>query len=149
MTSEDTPTALMAGRTVSRIGYGAMQLERLHDDRRDAVALLRRAVELGVDHVDTAQFYGDGFVNDVIREALRPEDDVLVVSKVGADPDPGGPRPAASGAAARATARQRRGQPATASARPAPGGQPAPRRRRPRPAPLTATRSSTSTTSSR
>ncbi len=81
----------MAGRTVSRVGYGAMQLERLHDDRRAAVALLRHAVDLGVDHVDTAQFYGDGFVNDVIREALRPEDDVLVVSKVGATSDPGGP----------------------------------------------------------
>ena len=38
----------------------------------EAVALLRRAVELGVDHVDTAAFYGSGFVNDVIREALAP-----------------------------------------------------------------------------
>ncbi|GAA1724372.1 aldo/keto reductase [Nonomuraea bangladeshensis] len=83
----------LAGRTVSRVGYGAMQLERLHGDRRAAVALLRHAVELGVDHVDTAQFYGDGFVNEVIREALTPEDDVLVVSKVGAVSDPGGPFP--------------------------------------------------------
>ncbi|WP_042399560.1 aldo/keto reductase [Streptacidiphilus carbonis] len=80
----------LAGRTVSRIGYGAMQLERLHGDRAAAVALLRRAVELGVDHVDTAQFYGDGFVNGLIREAFHPEDGVVVVSKVGADPDPGG-----------------------------------------------------------
>ncbi|MFD7923435.1 aldo/keto reductase [Streptomyces sp. NPDC059740] len=79
--------------TVSRIGYGAMQLPRLREDRGTAVALLRRAVELGVDHVDTAQFYGDGLVNDLIREALRPEDGVLVVSKVGADPDSGGPHP--------------------------------------------------------
>ncbi|MEU6356854.1 aldo/keto reductase [Streptomyces sp. NPDC047072] len=86
-------TAAFAGRTVSRIGYGAMQLERLHDRREEAVALLRRAVELGVDHVDTADFYGFGFVNSVISEALRPEDDVLVVTKVGADPDPGGPIP--------------------------------------------------------
>ncbi|EFL24006.1 putative oxidoreductase YdbC [Streptomyces himastatinicus ATCC 53653] len=107
MTSENTPTpevapagtprpggpGSMAGRTVSRVGYGAMQLERLYGDRRAAVALLRHAVDLGVDHVDTAQFYGDGFVNDVIREALRPEDDVLVVSKVGATSDPGGPFP--------------------------------------------------------
>jgi pyridoxine 4-dehydrogenase len=84
---------LLAGRTVSRIGYGAMQLERLRGDRAAAVALLRRAVELGVDHVDTAQFYGDGLVNGLIREALRPEDGVLVVSKVGADPDPGAPIP--------------------------------------------------------
>jgi pyridoxine 4-dehydrogenase len=70
-----------------------LQLERLRDRRGEAVGLLRRAVELGVDHVDTAQFYGFGFANDVIREALRPEDGVLVVTKVGADPDPGGPLP--------------------------------------------------------
>ncbi|MFG2636712.1 aldo/keto reductase [Streptomyces sp. NPDC048362] len=88
-----TTTASFAGRTVFRIGYGAMQLERLHDRRGEAVALLHRAVELGADHVDTAEFYGFGFVNDVIREALRPEDDVLVVTKVGADPNPGGRLP--------------------------------------------------------
>ncbi|SEF23796.1 Predicted oxidoreductase [Amycolatopsis pretoriensis] len=88
-----TKSARLAGRTVSRVGYGAMQLERLHADRDQAVALLRRAFDLGVDHVDTAQFYGNGFVNEVIREAVRPGDDVLVVSKVGADPDPGGPIP--------------------------------------------------------
>ncbi|MEV0826788.1 aldo/keto reductase [Nonomuraea rubra] len=103
MTFEGTPASaraerpggagLMAGRTVSRVGYGAMQLDRLRDDRDAAVALLRHAFDLGVDHVDTAQFYGDGFVNDVIREALRPGDDVLVVSKVGAVSDPGGPIP--------------------------------------------------------
>ncbi|MEU4986019.1 aldo/keto reductase [Streptomyces sp. NPDC021969] len=88
-----TLTAPFAGRTVARVGYGALQLERLHRDRGAAVALLRRAVELGVDHVDTAQFYGFGFANQVIREALRPEGGVLVVTKVGADPDPGGPMP--------------------------------------------------------
>jgi pyridoxine 4-dehydrogenase len=88
-----TPTASFAGRTVSRIGYGALQLERLHDRRAEAVALLRHAVELGVDHMDTAEFYGFGFANAVIREALRPEDDVLVVTKVGADPNPGGHPP--------------------------------------------------------
>ncbi|GGT13546.1 aldo/keto reductase [Streptomyces griseoviridis] len=86
-------TGELAGRAVARVGYGAMQLERLRDDRPAAVALLRHAIDLGVDHVDTAQFYGDGFVNDVIREALRPGDDVLVVSKVGAVSDPGGPFP--------------------------------------------------------
>ncbi len=80
----------LGGHTVARVGYGAMQLERLHTDRAAAVALLRRAVELGVDHVDTAQFYGDGFVNGVIREALGSGNaDVVVVSKVGADPDSG------------------------------------------------------------
>ncbi|MDX3056160.1 aldo/keto reductase [Streptomyces sp. NE06-03E] len=83
----------LAGRTVSRVGFGAMQLERLRGDRKAAVALLRRSVELGIDHIDTAQFYGHGFVNDVIREAIRPEDDVIVVSKVGADPEPDGPVP--------------------------------------------------------
>ncbi|MEK0097173.1 aldo/keto reductase [Streptomyces sp. A475] len=83
----------LAGRTVSRVGFGAMQLERLRDDRGGALALLRRAIELGVDHVDTAHFYGDSFVNGLLREALRPEDGVLVVSKVGADPDPGGRLP--------------------------------------------------------
>lgn len=88
-----TPTASFAGRTVFRIGYGALQLERLHDRRGEAVALLRRAVEMGVGHVDTAEFYGSGFANDVIREALRPEEDVLVVTKVGADPNPGGNPP--------------------------------------------------------
>ncbi|WP_406835681.1 aldo/keto reductase [Streptomyces sp. AHU1] len=88
-----TATAPLATRTVFRIGYGALQLERLRDRRDEAVALVRRAVELGVDHVDTAEFYGFGFANDVIREALRPEDDVLVVTKVGADPDPGGHLP--------------------------------------------------------
>ncbi|MFG2673478.1 MULTISPECIES: aldo/keto reductase [unclassified Streptomyces] len=81
----------LAGRTVSRVGYGAMQLRRL--DRAAAITLLRRSVELGIDHVDTAHFYGTGFVNEVIAAALRPEDDVLVVSKVGAEPAAGGPVP--------------------------------------------------------
>ncbi len=80
----------LAGRTVSRIGYGAMQLEHLRGDRGAAVALLRRAVALGVDHVDTAQFYGDGLVNGLIRDALGPDDRVVVVTKVGADANPGG-----------------------------------------------------------
>ncbi|MFI9489907.1 aldo/keto reductase [Promicromonospora sp. NPDC052451] len=86
-------TAPLAGHTVSRVGYGAMQLERLHGDRAAAAALLRRAVELGVDHFDTAQFYGNGFVNELLRDTLRPEDGAVVVSKVGADPDPHGPVP--------------------------------------------------------
>ncbi|MET7894553.1 aldo/keto reductase [Streptomyces mirabilis] len=88
-----TLTASFADRTVLRVGYGALQLERLHAHRDEAVELLRRAVELGVDHVDTAEFYGFGFANDVIRETLRPEDGVLVVTKVGADPNPGGRLP--------------------------------------------------------
>ena len=98
-TSELSPTGVpraggtgtIGARPVARIGYGAMQLERLREDRDTAIAVLRRAVELGVDHVDTAQFYGDGYVNELIRDAYGPEDGVLVVSKVGADPNPGGP----------------------------------------------------------
>ncbi|MFI6935416.1 aldo/keto reductase [Streptomyces sp. NPDC050287] len=86
-------TGRLAGRTVSRIGFGAMQLERLRTDRRAAIRMLRRCIELGIDHIDTAQFYGHGFVNEAIREAVRPEDDVMVVSKVGADPDSDGPLP--------------------------------------------------------
>ena len=85
-------TATLAGQTVARIGYGALQLERLRGDRAAAVRLVRRAVELGVDHIDTAEFYGDGFVNQVLQEALDPGD-AVVVSKVGADPDPDGPFP--------------------------------------------------------
>lgn len=66
---------------VLRVGFGAMQLE--HTDPADAVKVLRRAVELGVDHLDTAQFYGT--VNDLIRTALYPYADGLrIVTKVGA-----------------------------------------------------------------
>jgi aryl-alcohol dehydrogenase-like predicted oxidoreductase len=76
--------------TVHRIGFGAMQLPgprvmgppRDHDE---AVAVLRRAVELGVDHIDTAQYYGPNVSNELIREALHPySDDLVLVSKVGA-----------------------------------------------------------------
>jgi pyridoxine 4-dehydrogenase len=69
--------------TVARVGYGAMQLFEPSLD--DAVAVLRRAVELGVDHIDTASFYGPGEVNRRIRKALAPfPDDLVIVSKVGA-----------------------------------------------------------------
>ena len=75
---------------VHRIGFGAMQLPgpgvfgppRDHDA---AIAVLRRAVELGVDHIDTAQYYGPDVSNALIREALHPySDDLVLVSKVGA-----------------------------------------------------------------
>ncbi|MBB3050078.1 aryl-alcohol dehydrogenase-like predicted oxidoreductase [Prauserella isguenensis] len=75
---------------VHRIGFGAMQLPgpgvmgppRDHDE---AVAVLRRGVELGVDHIDTAQFYGPDVANELIREALHPYPDGLALaSKVGA-----------------------------------------------------------------
>lgn len=86
-------TTVLAGRTVSRIGYGAMQLDRLRSDRDSAARLLRRAVELGVDHIDTAEFYGFGFMNEIIGEAVRPEDDVTIVTKVGWEADGDGPMP--------------------------------------------------------
>ena len=68
---------------VLRVGFGAMQLE--HGDPADAVKVLRRAVELGVDHIDTAQFYGPGTVNDLIKTALHPyAGNLHLVTKVGA-----------------------------------------------------------------
>ncbi len=80
----------LAGKAIARIGFGAMQLaerparEPLSVDA--AVTLLRRAVELGINHFDTAQFYGDGTSNDLLRRALAPyRDDIVIVSKVGAD----------------------------------------------------------------
>lgn len=83
----------LAGRRVTRVDLVRFNWNACTGDRPAAVALLCRAIDLGVDNVDTAQYYGNGFVNDAIREALRPEDDVVVVSKVGAAPDPGSPFP--------------------------------------------------------
>jgi aryl-alcohol dehydrogenase-like predicted oxidoreductase len=80
---------------VARIGYGAMGLghELPHDD---AVAVLRRAVTLGVNHIDTASFYDDGVVNRRIRDALSPyAEDLVIVSKVGARSAASGPLPLA------------------------------------------------------
>jgi pyridoxine 4-dehydrogenase len=82
--------ALLAGRPVARVGYGAMQLAerpgRAPLPAGEAIALLRAAVELGINHVDTAQFYGAGLANDLIRRALAPyAGDIVLVSKVGAD----------------------------------------------------------------
>jgi len=82
-TSQPGGTGRIGTRTVARIGYGAMQLFEATLD--DAAAVLRRAVELGVDHIDTASFYGPGEVNRRIREALSPyPEDLIIVSKVGA-----------------------------------------------------------------
>jgi pyridoxine 4-dehydrogenase len=83
----DKPLPGGAGRIgsypVARVGYGAMQLAETSLD--DAVGVLRRAVELGVNHIDTASFYGPGEVNRRIRKALAPyPDDLVIVSKVGA-----------------------------------------------------------------
>jgi pyridoxine 4-dehydrogenase len=76
---------------VNPIGYGAMQLPGPGvwgppADRDTALAVLRRAVELGVNHIDTAQYYGPDVANDLIREALHPyPDDLRIVTKVGGD----------------------------------------------------------------
>jgi len=86
-------TARLAGRAVARIGYGAMQLPGPGvlgppRDRALALAVLRRAVELGVNHIDTAQYYGPGVANELIRAALHPyPEDLVLVTKVGADRD--------------------------------------------------------------
>ena len=88
-----TETALLAGRPVHRMGFGAMQLPGPGvfgppPDRDRALAVLRRAVEAGVDHIDTAQFYGPVVANELIHEALHPYPMGLVlVSKVGAARD--------------------------------------------------------------
>ena len=76
----------------NRLGYGAMQLAGPHvfgppRDRDEALRVLRRAVELGVDHLDTSQYYGPDVVNDLLREALHPYDGLSIVSKVGARRD--------------------------------------------------------------
>jgi aryl-alcohol dehydrogenase-like predicted oxidoreductase len=82
--------------SVSRLGFGAMQLPGPGvfgppRDRDEALAVLRRAVGLGVDHIDTAQFYGPDVANELIRAALHPyPDDLALVSKVGARRDESG-----------------------------------------------------------
>lgn len=85
-TSHPGGTATLGTHPVARIGYGAMGLARAVPDD-DATAVLRRAVGLGVNHIDTASFYDDGVVNRRIRDALSPyPDDLVLVSKVGARP---------------------------------------------------------------
>jgi pyridoxine 4-dehydrogenase len=82
-------TAKLAGRTVARIGFGAMQLERAGVGRDAALAILRQAVEAGVNHIDTAAFYGPA--NALIRDALAPyPDELVLVTKVGAARDADG-----------------------------------------------------------
>jgi aryl-alcohol dehydrogenase-like predicted oxidoreductase len=86
----------LADKTVWRVGYGAMQLAGdgvfgPPRDRDEAIAVLRAAVDAGVDHIDTAQYYGPGVVNELIRDALHPYPDRLaLVSKVAARRDDSG-----------------------------------------------------------
>lgn len=81
----------LAGRPVARVGYGAMQLDRLEMDA--AASVLQHALETGVNHLDTADFYGAGFVNEVIRRVVGSRDDVFVATKIGAVTNEGGPLP--------------------------------------------------------
>jgi aryl-alcohol dehydrogenase-like predicted oxidoreductase len=83
-------TFALGGRPVHRVGYGAMQLAGPGvfgppKDRGAAIAVLREAVASGVNHIDTSDFYGPHVTNQIIREALHPyPDDLVIVTKVGA-----------------------------------------------------------------
>ena len=80
----------LGARAVKRLGYGAMQLAGPGvfgppKDRSAALAVLREAVASGVNHIDTSDFYGPHVTNQLIREALAPyPDDLVIVTKVGA-----------------------------------------------------------------
>ena len=83
-------TFKLGNLTVNRMGYGAMQLAGPHvfgppKDRGAAVAVLRAAIDSGINHIDTSDFYGPHVTNQIIREALHPyRDDLVIVTKVGA-----------------------------------------------------------------
>ena len=86
-------TYQLGDRTVRRLGYGAMQLAGPGvfgppRDREAALAVLRDAVALGVNHIDTSDFYGPHITNQLIREALHPyPEDLVIVTKVSARRD--------------------------------------------------------------
>ena len=98
MASHDLPggSYRVADLELTRVGYGAMQLAGPGvfgppKDRDAAIAVLRTAVDLGIRHIDTADFYGPYVTNELIREALAPyPDDLHIVTKVGARRDSGG-----------------------------------------------------------
>ncbi len=83
-------TFTLGDRTVNRLGYGAMQLAGPGvfgppKDRGAALAVLREAVAAGVNHIDTSDFYGPHVTNQIIREALAPyPDDLVIVTKISA-----------------------------------------------------------------
>lgn len=89
-------TFTLGDRTVERLGYGAMQLSGPGifgppKDRNTAIAVLQEAVAAGVNHIDTSDFYGPHITNQIIREALSPyPDDLVLVTKVGARRDNAG-----------------------------------------------------------
>jgi aryl-alcohol dehydrogenase-like predicted oxidoreductase len=86
---DQSGTFTLGDRSVKRLGYGAMQLAGPHvfgppRDRDEALAVLREAVASGVDHIDTSDFYGPHITNQIIREALHPyPDDLVIVTKIG------------------------------------------------------------------
>jgi aryl-alcohol dehydrogenase-like predicted oxidoreductase len=83
-------TYKLGDRSIHRLGYGAMQLAGKGvfgppKDRDAAIAVLREAIALGVSHIDTSDFYGPHVTNRLIREALAPySDDLVIVTKIGA-----------------------------------------------------------------
>jgi aryl-alcohol dehydrogenase-like predicted oxidoreductase len=87
---EKSGTFRLGDCSLKRLGYGAMQLAGKGvfgppKDRAEAIAVLREAVESGVDHIDTSDFYGPHITNQIIREALHPYGDGLtIVTKIGA-----------------------------------------------------------------
>jgi aryl-alcohol dehydrogenase-like predicted oxidoreductase len=93
--------AMAEDLTVTRMGYGAMQLAGPHvfgppRDRNAAIAVLREAVDLGINHIDTSDYYGPHYTNQIIKETLHPYPaDQRIVTKVGARRDPQGGWPAA------------------------------------------------------
>src|ERR1700735_4967017 len=86
----------LGNRRVSRLGYGAMQLAGAGvfgppKDRAAALAVLREAVANGVDHIETSDYYGPHVTNQLIREALHPySDNLVIVTKIGAKRGPDG-----------------------------------------------------------
>ena len=93
--------AMAPDLSVTRMGYGAMQLAGPHvygppADRAAAIAVLREAIDLGITHIDTSDYYGPHFTNQIIKEALFPYPDNLhIVTKVGARRDEGAGWPSA------------------------------------------------------
>ncbi|NKK55467.1 oxidoreductase [Rhizobium leguminosarum bv. viciae] len=89
-TTDQSGTFNLGGRSVKRLGYGAMQLAGPGvfgppKDHGAALAVLREAVASGVNHIDTSDFYGPHVTNQIIREALHPyRDDLVIVTKIGA-----------------------------------------------------------------
>ncbi|MCV9947064.1 MULTISPECIES: aldo/keto reductase family oxidoreductase [unclassified Rhizobium] len=89
-TIDQSGTFNLGGRSVKRLGYGAMQLAGPGvfgppKDHGAALAVLREAVSSGVNHIDTSDFYGPHVTNQIIREALHPyRDDLVIVTKIGA-----------------------------------------------------------------